>query len=222
MVEVDNELAKRAVELIEQDAAGSAESFYTFDAFFRQHSLYHGNEKRLGSGEVFICCPFHPEKTPSLAVNERKRVWNCLGCGKGGRYIDFLVEYANCVEGSGCTWHQKINELVAGDPALQNKLRAATIYRKKHVSAREFKKVQRKRFKYRQERPKTFLELATLMKKQKCTVEQIKFAILLMQADLDVDTVFSQVFGDSGSGKLSDGTKSGYDINKIMEGSDGV
>lgn len=37
-------------------------------------------------------CPFHKDTTPSLNVNEKKQIFKCFGCGKGGDAIDFLVE----------------------------------------------------------------------------------------------------------------------------------
>ncbi len=30
------------------------------------------------------CCPFHGEKTPSLAVNPEKDMYYCFGCHVGG------------------------------------------------------------------------------------------------------------------------------------------
>ena len=36
------------------------------------------------------CCPFHQDDTPSLAVNPRKGLWHCFGCGEGGDGITFL------------------------------------------------------------------------------------------------------------------------------------
>jgi DNA primase len=39
----------------------------------------------------FCKCPFHTEKTASLSISEKKQVWKCFGCGKGGDAIN-LVE----------------------------------------------------------------------------------------------------------------------------------
>ena len=36
------------------------------------------------------CCPFHPEKTPSFAVNEYEGYYHCFGCGASGDVISFL------------------------------------------------------------------------------------------------------------------------------------
>jgi DNA primase catalytic core len=43
-------------------------------------------------GELIGLCPIHDDKNPSLVVNRRKGVWNCLGaCGKGGDVIAFVM-----------------------------------------------------------------------------------------------------------------------------------
>lgn len=48
--------------------------------------------KRRGSNLIGLC-PFHGEKTPSFIVSPSKNIYKCFGCGKGGRSIDFLMEY---------------------------------------------------------------------------------------------------------------------------------
>jgi len=39
------------------------------------------------------CCPFHDEKTASFVVNEKKQIFKCFGCGKGGTVITFVRDY---------------------------------------------------------------------------------------------------------------------------------
>lgn len=41
-------------------------------------------------------CPFHVEKTPSLNVNRKEKLWYCFGCGKGGDMFTFVMEIYNC------------------------------------------------------------------------------------------------------------------------------
>jgi putative DNA primase/helicase len=38
-------------------------------------------------------CPFHDEKTPSFEVVPSKRIYKCMGCGKGGDVIDFVQSF---------------------------------------------------------------------------------------------------------------------------------
>lgn len=48
--------------------------------------------RRRGSNMIGLC-PFHNEKTPSFHVSPSKNIYKCFGCGKGGRSIDFLLDY---------------------------------------------------------------------------------------------------------------------------------
>src|SRR5690554_4196191 len=47
--------------------------------------------KKSGSNYK-ACCPFHEEKTPSFVVSEKKQIFKCFGCGKGGNAIHFIME----------------------------------------------------------------------------------------------------------------------------------
>lgn len=38
------------------------------------------------------CCPFHEEKTPSFVVSDKKQIFKCFGCGKGGNVLTFIKE----------------------------------------------------------------------------------------------------------------------------------
>lgn len=219
MLDINKDLAQKAVEWIEQDALNNLDSRYTFDVFCREHGLYNGKEKHLGSGDVFIICPFHSESTPSLAINERRRIWNCLGCGKGGKYIDFLREYTNSVEGCTCTWYQKVNELVASDTRLQDAIGSLSIFRMGKSPTREFRRLEYKRFTIQKSIPHTFLELASELESRKLHAEKIKLAILLMQNGFKPEVIYQQILGEISSDaerKSVEGTGK-YDLSAIME-----
>ena len=47
--------------------------------------------KRKGQN-LWACCPFHNEKTPSFSVSPAKGFYKCFGCGRGGDAIDFVME----------------------------------------------------------------------------------------------------------------------------------
>jgi DNA primase len=45
-----------------------------------------------GKGDMWACCPFHTEKSPSFHVEERKGRYHCFGCKASGDMFTFLVE----------------------------------------------------------------------------------------------------------------------------------
>ena len=47
--------------------------------------------KRKGQN-LWACCPFHDEKTPSFSVAPTKGIFKCFGCGKAGDGIEFIKE----------------------------------------------------------------------------------------------------------------------------------
>ncbi len=47
--------------------------------------------KRKGQN-LWACCPFHDEKTPSFSVAPNKGIYKCFGCGKAGDAIQFVQE----------------------------------------------------------------------------------------------------------------------------------
>jgi DNA primase len=70
-----------------------------------------GTGKRSGRWLMFTC-PFHEDRKPSLAVinsdDSSGSHWYCLGCGKKGDAIDWLMEY------QGKTFQEAIEELTNG------------------------------------------------------------------------------------------------------------
>lgn len=48
---------------------------------------------RVSGDQMYACCPFHEEKTPSFTVNTETHEWYCHGCGKGGTEKEFLSMY---------------------------------------------------------------------------------------------------------------------------------
>ena len=45
-----------------------------------------------GRGDLWACCPFHNEKTPSFHVEDRKGRYHCFGCKASGDIFTFMVE----------------------------------------------------------------------------------------------------------------------------------
>ncbi len=47
--------------------------------------------KRKGQN-LWACCPFHNEKSPSFSVNPAKSLYKCFGCGKAGGVVQFVMD----------------------------------------------------------------------------------------------------------------------------------
>lgn len=43
----------------------------------------------------FGLCPFHDDHSPSMSVNEEKRIYTCFVCGKTGNIFNFVQDYEN-------------------------------------------------------------------------------------------------------------------------------
>lgn len=51
---------------------------------------------RRKGANLWGCCPFHDEKTPSFSVSPSKGIFKCFGCGKAGNSVGFIMEYEQC------------------------------------------------------------------------------------------------------------------------------
>ncbi|MBC3539895.1 DNA primase [Rufibacter sediminis] len=41
---------------------------------------------------LWACCPFHHEKSPSFSVAPNKGIYKCFGCGKAGNAVQFIMD----------------------------------------------------------------------------------------------------------------------------------
>lgn len=51
------------------------------------------NYEKVSGDQLYACCPFHLEKTPSFTVNQETHEWYCHGCGRGGAEKEFIQLY---------------------------------------------------------------------------------------------------------------------------------
>ena len=62
--------------------------------------------------DLFGLCIFHEDHNPSLVITPAKNLWHCLGCGKGGSVIDWVM---NC---HGVSFTHAVELLRANHPSL--------------------------------------------------------------------------------------------------------
>ncbi len=62
--------------------------------------------------EMWGCCPFHQEKSPSFKVSNERRLYKCFGCGKGGDAFRWLVET------EGLSFRESVEKL-AGEAGVE-------------------------------------------------------------------------------------------------------
>lgn len=50
-----------------------------------------GLSYRLNGTGVYVLCPFHEERKPSLHMDVRRGIWTCFGCGAKGNLLNFAT-----------------------------------------------------------------------------------------------------------------------------------
>ena len=59
-----------------------------------EHVIWDKRKSVPARGDMWACCPFHGEKTPSFHADDRKGIYHCFGCGVTGDHFRFLTEKA--------------------------------------------------------------------------------------------------------------------------------
>jgi len=57
-----------------------------------EHVLWDKRKSQPGKGDMWACCPFHAEKSPSFHADDRRGIYHCFGCGASGDQFRFLTE----------------------------------------------------------------------------------------------------------------------------------
>jgi DNA primase len=52
-------------------------------------------KSNVARGDMWACCPFHNETTPSFHAMDAKGTYHCFGCGAHGNAIDFVMATEN-------------------------------------------------------------------------------------------------------------------------------
>ena len=83
--------------------------------------------KRKGQN-LWACCPFHNEKTPSFSVSPSKGIYKCFGCGRAGNVVGFLMEheglnYVEALKNLAARYHIEVEEDGSNKEELDEKAR---------------------------------------------------------------------------------------------------
>lgn len=60
------------------------------DIALRDVGRWDPRRSNFSRGDLWACCPFHQEKTPSFHVDVRKGLFKCFGCGVGGDVVEYV------------------------------------------------------------------------------------------------------------------------------------
>jgi DNA primase len=52
-------------------------------------------KSNMARGDMWACCPFHSEKSPSFHATDDKGSYHCFGCGVHGNALDFVMATEN-------------------------------------------------------------------------------------------------------------------------------
>ena len=80
--------------------------------------------QKIRGADTWYLSPFRDEKDASFKVNRNKNVWYDHGLGKGGRLVDFVMEFYHCNTSEALQkivsfQPQKVQEKIAVKPILQ-------------------------------------------------------------------------------------------------------
>ncbi|SEQ04807.1 DNA primase [Devosia sp. YR412] len=59
-----------------------------------EHVIWDKRKSQPGKGDMWACCPFHGEKSPSFHADDRRGIYHCFGCGVSGDHFRFMTEKA--------------------------------------------------------------------------------------------------------------------------------
>ena len=72
-----------------------------------EHVLWDKRKSQPGKGDMWACCPFHGEKSPSFHADDKRGTYHCFGCGVSGDHFRVLTEKA------GMSFPEAVEKLAA-------------------------------------------------------------------------------------------------------------
>lgn len=215
VIEYTNELTdkwNRSGSKNKLSAQMNKEARYSFYHFAVENNLLEGAQERLD--DVSIPCPFHVDESPSCNLNDRIHKFHCFSCDAGGNIFSFMAEYDRKVNGIDVSYYQKMNDCLRDDPEMQASVGAKSIFSYEEVFSLEDGLKRFKPILHEGDLPKTFSEVASFMLKEKCTTDQIRYAILLMQSGESPEEVYKEAIGLKVEKSTTD--KKEYDLETMM------
>ena len=210
MRQVDKERVKQFINLTKEDAEEASSlgsgSRYSFDIFCKRNNLYQKGVKYQSGGTV-IHCPFHTDFDPSCSLNDSKG-WKCFSCGRGGNYWSFVHLYRTEILGENISIYQVMQEALNEDASLTSRLGFKSLYTTAKKFPDEIEIPKKKRFVFKGDQPRTYLELQTKMLRSGISRGQIKKMILLMQSGVSVENAYKEL-------QISHESKKQYDLSQL-------
>lgn len=187
---------------------------YTFKNFVMENNL--GVNLIQRGNDIIIHCPFHADEAPSCSLNDSLGGFKCFSCGRHGNYISFTAEYDRVIKGINVTNPSKANEFLRTDAIMQASIGYTSIY-EKDVEKFELKDLRYNRCKFIKGSiyPTTYLEMATILNKNKASMQEKKLFILLMQHGLPIADIYNTIYPDEKVVLKSSSTD--FDINKLLQ-----
>lgn len=186
---------------------------YTFKGLLTEYNLLSGYTER--GSDFLVRCPFHLDDSPSCSFNDTKHGFHCFSCGRSGNYVNFLASYKNEKLGKNTNFYSEAEQLLKDDPEMQAALDIHTVYRQEDSFNPNRIRPHLKMVKHQDEdvyMPQTYLGLSNLMLERKCSYQDVKKMIMLMQQDLSVSDIYDEIFGS----KSKPACTAFYDLDKIL------
>jgi len=99
---------------------------HSITEYMKQNGYYLG-VKNVGSNE-FIKCPFHTDLYPSFSINDKRGLWHCFSCGRGGDYIKLLQFVQELIYGTKISYSKIVDTIIKSDDLLKQQLGYNSIY----------------------------------------------------------------------------------------------
>lgn len=78
---------------ISQDFLAALREQVTLSSVIGRFVTWDRRKSQPGRGDMWACCPFHQEKSPSFHVDDRKGFYHCFGCHQSGDHVRFLMDH---------------------------------------------------------------------------------------------------------------------------------